>query len=85
MAEMRLYNGFTELGLANPYRLQKLGIEKVKSFFTRGILADVAGLKGGMLDKGYEVTLADVLDALERAGIDQASIQPGDGIFFNTG
>jgi kynurenine formamidase len=85
MGEMRFYNGFTELDLANPYGLQKLGIEKVKPFFTRGILVDVAGLKGGMLDKGYEITPADVLDALQRVGIDEASIQPGDGIFFNTG
>jgi kynurenine formamidase len=85
MAEMRYYNGVAELEMANAYGLQKLGIEKVKPFFTRGILADVAGSKGGMLDKGYEITLADVRAALARVSIDEASIQPGDAIFFNTG
>jgi kynurenine formamidase len=85
MTEMRFYNGVTEAELANPYGLQKLGIEKVKPFFTRGILVDIAGAKGGMLDRGYEVTVADVREALGRVGIDEGSIQPGDGIFFNTG
>jgi kynurenine formamidase len=85
MTEMRFYNGVTETEIANPYGLQKLGIEKVKPFFTRGILVDVAGAKGGMLDKGYEVTVEDVRAALGRVGLDEGSIQPGDGIFFNTG
>jgi kynurenine formamidase len=85
MAEMRYYNGFTELEMANAYGLQKLGMEKVKPFFTRGVLVDVAGAKGAMLDRGYEITLADVRQALARVGIDEASIQPGDAIFFNTG
>jgi kynurenine formamidase len=85
MGEMRYYNGYTELDLANPYGLQKLGMEKCKPFFTRGVLVDVAGAKGGMLDKGYEISLADVRAALGRVGIDEGSIQPGDGIFFNSG
>jgi kynurenine formamidase len=85
LTEMRFYNGVTEAELANPYGLQKLGIEKVKPFFTRGILVDIAGAKGGMLDRGYEVTLEDVREALGRVGIDEASIRAGDGIFFNTG
>src|SRR5262249_54926191 len=48
MAEMRYYNGVTEAEMANAYGLKKLGIEKIKPFFTRGILVDVAGLKGRM-------------------------------------
>jgi kynurenine formamidase len=85
MTEMRFYNGFTEAEMANAYGLQKLGIDKVKPFFTRGILVDVAGLKGRMLDKGEEIKPADVLAALQRQGIAEASITPGDAIFFNTG
>lgn len=85
MNEMRFYNGYTEMDLANAYGLQRLGIEKVKPFFTRGVLVDVAGAKGGMLDRGYEITPADVRAALGRVGIDEGSIQPGDAIFFNTG
>jgi kynurenine formamidase len=85
MAEMRYYNGFTEAEMADPYSLKKLGIEKLKPFFTRGILVDVAGLKGRMLNGGEEIKAADVLAALQREGISEASIQPGDAVFFNTG
>ena len=83
--EMRYYNGFTEEEMGKPYGLEKLGVEKCKPFFTRAILVDVAGLKGRMLDKGEEITPADVLAALQREGISEASIKPGDAIFFNTG
>jgi kynurenine formamidase len=85
MAEMRFYNGFTEVQMANAYGLQKLGMEHCKPFFTRGVLVDVAALKGRMLNLGEEITPADVLAALQRQNIAESSIQPGDGIFFNTG
>ncbi|HEY3061877.1 MAG TPA: cyclase family protein [Chloroflexota bacterium] len=84
-ANMRYYNGFTEMDLADPYGLKKLGIEKVKPFFTRGVLADIAGLKGRMLDVGEEVSLADVRAAFARVGVSEASLSSGDGVFFNTG
>jgi kynurenine formamidase len=83
--EMRYYNGFTEEEMGKPYGLEKLGMEKCKPFFTRGILVDVAGLKGRMLDKGEEIMLADVQAALQREGISEDSIKAGDAIFFNTG
>jgi hypothetical protein len=83
--EMRYYNGFTEEEVGKPYGLAKLGIEKLRPIFTRGILVDVAGLKGRMLNMGEEIKAADVLAALQRQGIAESSIKPGDGIFFNTG
>ncbi len=83
--EMRFYNGFTEEEVGKPNGLEKLGVEKCKPFFTRAVLVDVAGLKGRMLDKGEEIKLADVQAALQREGIAEGSIQPGDGVFFNTG
>jgi kynurenine formamidase len=85
MNEMRYYNGFTEAEMANAYGLQKLGIDKIKPFFTRGVLIDVAGLKGRMLDRGEEIKLADVQAALQRERIAEASIRSGDAVFFNTG
>jgi kynurenine formamidase len=85
MTEMRYYNGFTEAEMANAYGLQKLGMENCKPFFVRAILVDVAGLKGRMLNKGEEISVADVQAALQREGIAESSIQPGDGVFFNTG
>jgi Putative cyclase len=84
-SQTRFYNGFTEADMASPYGLTKLGIEKVKPFFTRGILVDVAGFKGGMLDMGVEITLADVRGALGRQRIDENSIRSGDAVFINSG
>ena len=84
-SQTRFYNGFTEAEVATTYGLTKLGVEKVKPFFTRAILVDVAGFKGGMLDLGVEITLADVRGALGRQRIDENSIRPGDAVFFNSG
>ena len=80
------YNGVTREEMRDPYGLKRLGIEHVKPIVTRGILIDVAGLKKvPTLPAGYEVTVADVRAALQRQGIDEASIAPGDAIFFNYG
>lgn len=80
------YNGFTGDEIAGAYGLQKLGIENIKPFFTRGILIDIAGLKGvDALDHGYEVTLADVREALTRQGIEESGIDSGDALFFRYG
>lgn len=80
------YNGFTREEMRDPYGLKRLGVEHVKPIVTRGILVDVAGLKNvATLPAGYEVTVADVRAALAREGIDEASIAPGDAIFFNYG
>jgi kynurenine formamidase len=85
MNEMRYYNGITEAEMADAYGLKKLGVEHCKPFFTRAVLIDAAGLKGRMLDKGEEITLADVRAALAKQNISENSFTPGDGIFFNTG
>jgi kynurenine formamidase len=79
------YNGVTLQDMASPYGLKKLGIEKLKPLFTRGHLVDIAGLKGKMLDVGEEITVADVKAALQKQGMNEADIKPGDAIFFNTG
>ena len=80
------YNGVTREEIRDPYGLKRLGIEHVKPIVTRGILVDVAGLKNvATLPAGYVVTVADVRAALEREGIAETSIAPGDAIFFNYG
>ena len=79
----RFYNGFTAAEMTSPYGLKKLGIEKVKPFFTRGVLLDIAGYKGRMLEKGEEITAADVQGAMAKQGV--AAIRPGDAVLFNTG
>lgn len=79
----RFYNGFTAADLTSPYGLKRLGIEKVKPIFTRGVLVDVAALRGRMLERGEEITLDDFQTALERQGIEPP--QDGDAVFFHTG
>jgi kynurenine formamidase len=80
---MRFYNGVTAAEMTGAYGLKKLGIEKVKPFFTRGVLLDIAGYKGGMLEKGEEITVADVQGAMKKQGV--GDIRPGDAVLFNTG
>ena len=80
------YNGYTVDEMAGAYGLQKLGIEHVKPFITRGVLIDIAGYKGvTTLDHSYEVTVDDVRGALKRQDISEKSIDPGDALFFNYG
>ena len=63
--------------------LTRLGVENVGSFFTRGVLIDVAGYKGvGRLEKGYEITVEDLKGALAKEG---ASLREGDVVILNTG
>jgi len=83
--EMRYYNGFTQQEVGGTYGLQKLGVEKVKPFFTRGHLFDVEAVKGRMLEAGEEIKLADLRAALQKQGMKEADIKPGDAVFFQTG
>jgi kynurenine formamidase len=57
----------------------------VKPFFTRGHLFDVEAVKGRMLEAGEEIKLADLRAAMQRQGINEADIKPGDAVFFQTG
>jgi kynurenine formamidase len=61
----------------------KLGVENVGALFTRGVLIDVAALKGvAMLPDTYEITVADLQAALKRQ---QLTLQPGDAVLVHTG
>ncbi len=84
--ERVFYNGFTGREIFSQSGLLDLGVEKIRPIFTRGVLIDVAGYKGvDHLDGDYEITVADVIGALERQGIDTDSITPGDAVLFRTG
>jgi kynurenine formamidase len=84
-AAMRFYNGVTEAEMARATGLEKLGVEKVKPLVTRGILLDIAGLKGRMLDEREEITVADLQAALARQGLAETVITPGDAVLIHTG
>jgi kynurenine formamidase len=61
----------------------KLGVERVGTLMTRGVLIDVAALKGvAMLPDRYEITVADLQQALQRQGL---TLQPGDAAIIHTG
>ena len=77
------YNGNRRADFAQPGGLTKLGIENVGPIFTRGVLIDVAGLKGvPQLAGGYEITVADLKAALTRQKV---QITPGDVVVIHTG
>ena len=62
---------------------KRLGVEHVGALMTRGVLIDVAALKGTpMLPDTYEITMSDLQQALQREKI---SLQAGDAIIINTG
>ena len=72
MDEIATRNGFT-----------KMGLEKVGTLMTRGVLIDIAGLKGvDTLPIDYEITVADLEQALQKQGV---SVQPGDAVLIYTG
>tara|TARA_B100000614_G_scaffold181581_1_gene162339 strand:+ start:308 stop:1375 length:1068 start_codon:yes stop_codon:yes gene_type:complete len=85
-SKMYYYNGFTEDEVGSAYGLQKVGTEKLHPIVARGILIDVAAAKGvDMLEKGYEITMADVKEALEKQGMADFQFMEGDAVLFRTG
>src|ERR1700733_8273785 len=54
------YNGNPLSEMRSPYGLKKLGLDNAPIFSTRGILFDVQGLKGRVLDPGEEITVDDL-------------------------
>ena len=88
--ETVFYNGFTERELTSGNRgaggVEALGVEHMKPFITRGILIDIAAYKNvPTLPPDYEVTLDDVLGALERQGMSEDTIEQGDAVLFHYG
>jgi kynurenine formamidase len=77
------YNGNNRTDFAQPEGLTKLGIENVGPLVTRGVLIDVARLKGkAQLEPTYEITAADLQAALKNQSIE---IRPGDVVLIHTG
>jgi kynurenine formamidase len=78
-----LYNCFKLDEVSTRSGFTKLGVEKVGMIFARGVLIDVAGSKGvEMLGDTYEITPADLQQALERQKL---KLQPGDAVIIHTG
>jgi kynurenine formamidase len=78
-----LYNCFKISEIATRTGFTKLGIEKVGTLMTRGVLLDVAALKGvDMLPDAYEVTAQDLQQALSKQNL---TLRPGDAVLLHTG
>ncbi|MBI3966975.1 MAG: cyclase family protein [Chloroflexi bacterium] len=63
--------------------MRQLGIETVDPIVCRGVLLDVAGLKGKqVLDPAYEVTPGDLEEACAQHGV---TVERGDAVMIRTG
>ncbi|MGH8643622.1 MAG: cyclase family protein [Gammaproteobacteria bacterium] len=79
----RFYNGWTTRDVVEGWGLNRFGIETVPPIITRGVLIDIARLKGTLcLARGYVINVADVKAALESQGIE---LRAGDAVLFHTG
>ncbi len=84
----QMYNGsfyncfqFNDLYTRNGFT--KLGVEKVGTLMTRGVMIDVAALKGvDTLPESYAITPQDLQQALARQNL---TLQPGDAVLIHTG
>jgi kynurenine formamidase len=77
------YNCFKLGDIGTRSGFKKLGVENVGSLMTRGVLIDVAELKGvDMLPASYIITPDDLRQSLARAN---QKLQPGDAVMIRTG
>ena len=80
--ENKLYNGY-DGDLVEGRGARKLGIQNVKGMVTRGVLLDVAALKGKpYLDDEYVITAVDLEACCKRQKV---ALQPGDAAIVRTG
>jgi kynurenine formamidase len=79
----RTYNGHRIADIAEEWGTNRLGIETLPQVVTRGLLVDVAAVRGvERLDQGDVVTVEDVRAALEPRGL---HVRPGDAVLVHTG
>jgi len=79
----RTYNGHRVGDLVEEYGTNRLGIETLPQVVTRGLLLDVAAVRGvTRLEAGDVVTVQDARAALDRRGL---AVRPGDAVLFHTG
>jgi kynurenine formamidase len=78
-----MYGGVNAAEAQAGGRFSQLGAEHTPALLTRGVLLDVAATRGvDVLPAGYGVTVADLADAADRAGV---RIRRGDVVLVRTG
>lgn len=85
LSDIRYYNGWSHAEIGTGRGFSKLGVEQVTPIFTRGLLIDIAGYKGRIMECGEEISVADIQAAMKRQGIEATALQPGDAFFYYTG
>src|ERR687892_1422257 len=81
--EDKIYNCAKVDDISSRGGFTRFGIEKAGALITRGVLIDVAGLKGvDMLPDTYEITVPDLEQALQKQSL---KLQPGDAVIIHTG
>src|SRR3954449_3612041 len=77
----RAYNGHRLGDIAEDHGTNRLGVDTLPQIVTRGVLLDVAAVRGGeRLGPGDVVTVADA-----EAALGDRSRRPGDAVLFHTG
>ncbi|MCE2391724.1 MAG: cyclase family protein [Proteobacteria bacterium] len=85
-SSMRYYNGVTGQEMIDAYGLRELGAEALHPIVARAVLIDVAAARGvESLEAGERVEMAEVRGALERQGLADFELLPGDAVLFRTG
>jgi kynurenine formamidase len=78
-----MYNCITLDAAASRTGFTRLSVDQVGALFTRGVLLDIAALKGvAALSETYEITPKDLQDAL---AAQKLTLQPGDAVLIHTG
>jgi kynurenine formamidase len=79
----RMYNGHRLADVVAEHGTTKLGIETMPQVVTRGLLLDIAAVRGvERLQPGDVITPDDAEAALQPVGLD---VEPGDAVLFHTG
>jgi kynurenine formamidase len=79
----RTYNGHRLADIAEDHGTTKLGVDTLPQIVTRGLLLDIAAVRGvARLEPGDVVTVSDAEAALDRAHL---TLEPGDAVLFHTG
>jgi kynurenine formamidase len=77
----RTYNGHRLADIAEDHGTNRLGVDTLPQIATRGLLLDIAALRGvARLESGDVVTVADA-----EAALGERRLRPGDAVLFHTG
>jgi kynurenine formamidase len=78
----QLYNGFPGTGTRGTTGAVRCGIDKMGPIVARGVLLDIAAVRGGPLTDGTAIDVADLVKAAREAGVEPGR---GDVVLVRTG